>query len=301
MSVNWPRSGQARRTEDHQGPHLGPHPTWPRTRLADASVPLDQLPAERPDAATVPAVWMEDSCPAMPACRARAYAPGRAASSASTSASVDGWPRRETLGTPGSFLVQAHGQEHVRRARNTGGAGGARGRFDAGEVQEEEQGITFAAGEGEVRVAGQAARPRALRAARPPGRLPHARRSAGPGGPRSGRTPPGGCWRRLRPPRQRRRWTRCPACRNGRPVPGRRRAAPESASRRVPGECTDAYRAADLVAGNGHRVQPGRPEVHGHRAEGLDGIGVDRHTGRVGQLDNPAGRAGCCPPRCWPT
>src|SRR5688500_13309082 len=50
-----------------------------------------QLAAE-PRRAAVPAVWIEDSWPAIPAWRARAYAWGRAARSTSTSASVDGWP-----------------------------------------------------------------------------------------------------------------------------------------------------------------------------------------------------------------
>ena len=63
----------------------------------------------------------------------------------------------------------------------------------------------------------------------------------------------------------------------------------------------DAHRAADLVAGDGHGVQSARPEVHGHGAEGLDGVGVHGHAGGVGQLDDFRARAGWCRPRCWPT
>ncbi len=75
---------------------------------------------------------------------------------------------------------------------------------------------------------------------------------------------------------------------------------PERTSRSCPPPCwtgvsftarpehqrADADRAADLVPGNGHGVQPGGPEIHGYRAEGLDGIGVDRNAGPVRQFDD---------------
>lgn len=40
----------------------------------------------------------------------------------------------------------------------------------------------------------------------------------------------------------------------------------------------DPVRAADLVAGDGHRGEPGVGEGDGHLAEGLHGVGVQRHV-----------------------
>jgi len=64
-------------------------------------------------------------------------------------------PQGEALRTARRLLIQAHGEEDVGRARNTRGARRAGGRFDASEIQEEQQGVALAAGEGEMGAAGQ--------------------------------------------------------------------------------------------------------------------------------------------------
>ena len=76
-------------------------------------------------------------------------------------------PQGEVLRTTRGLLVQAHGKEDVRRPRDTRRAGGTGGRFDAGEVQEEQQGVTLAAREREMGVTGQP--PFALRDRATPG------------------------------------------------------------------------------------------------------------------------------------
>lgn len=65
----------------------------------------------------------------------------------------------KALRTAGGFLVQPHGQQDMGRAWDTGGAGGAGGRFHAGKVKQEKQRIPFAAWKSEVRVPGKPARP----------------------------------------------------------------------------------------------------------------------------------------------
>ena len=51
-------------------------------------------------------------------------------------------------------------------------------------------------------------------------------------------------------------------------------------------ERSDAVRTAELVRGEGHRVDPGLGEVDGHLADCLDGVGVDRDAVRVRDLDD---------------
>ena len=91
----------------------------------------------------------------MPAVFARACACGSAATKASTSAGGGCMPQTKALCATCGVLIQSHGQQHVGGAGHSGGAGRARGGLNPCHVQQEQQGIAFAAGEGEVRVAGQ--------------------------------------------------------------------------------------------------------------------------------------------------
>ena len=91
-----------------------------------------------------------------PAARARATAAGSAARSASTSASVVSWPRVKRRAPRASASGDAHRQQHVRGLGHARLAGGAGRDGEAGDVEQEEQRVALAAGEGEVGVAGQA-------------------------------------------------------------------------------------------------------------------------------------------------
>jgi hypothetical protein len=51
-------------------------------------------------------------------------------------------------------------------------------------------------------------------------------------------------------------------------------------------ECSDTLRPAQLVPGEGQRVDAAPLEVHGHLAHGPDGVRVDRNAVRVGDLDD---------------
>src|SRR5512146_694586 len=60
----------------------------------------------------------------------------------------------------GARVVGAHGQQHVAGFGHARGAGRTGGAGDAVRVEQHEQGVALAAGEGEVRVARQPARSR---------------------------------------------------------------------------------------------------------------------------------------------
>ena len=66
-------------------------------------------------------------------------------------------PQAEPLGSARFRFRESHGQQYVRGPGNSGGAGRAGGGFHTGQIQEEKQRVTFAAREGEMRVAGEAA------------------------------------------------------------------------------------------------------------------------------------------------
>ena len=93
--------------------------------------------------------------------RARAAA-GSAARNASTSASVEVWPRVTRSAPRACVLGHTHGQQDVAGLRHARLAGRAGGALDAGGVQEVEQGVAVAAGDQQVRVAGQAVQAVAL-------------------------------------------------------------------------------------------------------------------------------------------
>ena len=65
-------------------------------------------------------------------------------------------PEREPQRPAGQRLGHAHRQQHVARLRDAGRAGRPGRALDAAGVQQQQQGVALAAGEGEVRVAGQA-------------------------------------------------------------------------------------------------------------------------------------------------
>ena len=74
-----------------------------------------------------------------------------------TSSAVDGQPEREAQRAAGDVRRDAHGEQHVAGLRHAGLAGRAGGALDAAGVEQVEQGVALAAGEREVRVAGQPA------------------------------------------------------------------------------------------------------------------------------------------------
>ena len=70
-----------------------------------------------------------------------------------------GVAEREPQRRAGPRVVGAHRQQHVRGLRHPGRAGRAGGAGDAGRVEQQQQRVALAAGEGEVGVAGQPVRP----------------------------------------------------------------------------------------------------------------------------------------------
>ena len=243
---------------------------------------------------------------ARPAARARATAPGRAASSASTSAAVEVWPEAEPQRAARVVLLDAHREQHVARLRHAGLARRPRRALHARGVEQVEQGVALAAGEGEVGVGGEAVERRGVVVGR--------RRAAGPVGRASGsgprRTASGTAARtpRTRSSRSAARRAACSGrCAGRRRRPRRRRTArpavssvPERTPRSWPPPCSTgvrsrprrassapiAERAADLVPADRHGVQARGGEVDRHLADRLHGVGVHRDAVAAGERDH---------------
>ena len=89
------------------------------------------------------------------AARARSTTGPIASTTASTSAWVERVAEREAQRVAGLVLVAAHREQHVRGLRHAGRARRPGGALDAARVQQHQQGVALAAGEAQVRVAGQ--------------------------------------------------------------------------------------------------------------------------------------------------
>ncbi len=94
--------------------------------------------------------------------RARSTTGPIASTRASTSAAVEVWPEREAQRVAGLLVGAPHGQQHVRGLRDAGGAGGAGRALDAASVEQHQQRVAVAAREAQVGVAGQALGARAI-------------------------------------------------------------------------------------------------------------------------------------------
>ena len=136
-----------------------PVTSWPasaaRAAATAESTPPDMAARTRSGIAQ-PTLRDEPPIPATtPAARARSTTGPIASTRASTSAAVVVWPREKRSETAGLLVVAAHRQQHVGglghagRARRAGGAG------DPAGVEQHQQRVALAAGEGQVRVAGQ--------------------------------------------------------------------------------------------------------------------------------------------------
>ena len=102
-----------------------------------------------------PAFLDEPKPAAAPAARARSTTGAMAAASASTSDSVLVWPSENRSELPGLLLVAPHGEQHVGGLGHAGRAGRPGRAGDAAGVEQHQQGVALAAGEGQVRVAGE--------------------------------------------------------------------------------------------------------------------------------------------------
>ncbi len=87
--------------------------------------------------------------------RARSTQAPMASTTAVTSASVEVWPEGEAQRAAGRGVLAAHRQQHVGGLGHACRAGRAGRALDAAGVEEHQQRVTLAAGEGEVDVAGQ--------------------------------------------------------------------------------------------------------------------------------------------------
>ena len=222
--------------------------------------------------------------------RARRRRPARRCGPARTAAR----PRAASVRGP-------HRQQHVRGLRHAGVAGRPGRALDAARVEQHQQRVALAAGERQVRVAGQPLHRVAvvdrvghlLEHARAPGaRAAAASRSASSGWRRTATSQatakPAMAGGSIVPERMSRSWP--PPCSSG----GRLQLPAHD-------ERADAVRPADLVAGDGHRVDPAARRSRaaagpapGRRrcARGCRGRGRSRRARRW---------AAPCRPRCWPT
>ena len=224
------------------------------------------------------------------ALRARSTTGAIASTSASTSAWVEVWPEREAQRGPRELLRGAHREQHVGGLGYAGVAGRSGRALDAARVEQHQQRVALAAGELQVRVAGQpvvGAVPRvavvdrvrhlAAYAVRPGASRSRTSRAASSG------------WRSTASSHA----TANPAIAGGSMVPERMsRSWPPPCSRcgrlqlTAYDERADAVRATDLVPGDRHRVDPGSGEVERQLAECLDRVGVHRDAVGVRDLDD---------------
>ena len=237
--------------------------------------------------------------------RARSTTGPIASTSASTSAWVEVWPSENRSERAGLLVVAAHREQHVRGLGYAGRAGRPGRALDAAGVEQHQQRVALAAGEargGRCRAAG-------------------AGRSASPLqlGVGHRRRRPGAPGRRAAPRRRAACSAWCltasstaaakPAIAGVSMVPradvallaAAVHAAAVTLDLAAYDERADAVRAADLVAGQGQRVDAGRGEVDRHRADRLDGVGVHRDAVRGRDRDDLVDRLERCRPRCWPT
>ena len=192
-------------------------------------------------------------------------------------------PEREPQRPAGQRLGHAHRQQHVARLRDPGRAGRPGRALDAAGVQQQQQGVALAAGEGEVRVAGQAVLRRQPRVTAEDGVRHDLEHPAYQVVTKAG-DPLGALG---------------PALDGhlGRRGEAHDRGGVQGAGAHVallPATVQDRHqvdgpaehqqagpeRPAELVPGHGHRVQAAGREVERERAERLHRVGVERHVVR---------------------